>query len=72
MSTASHYSDIPGTIVGDLSAVPAVAIPPAEAASAQPPQYQHVPLPMAGSVRVRYSPAEPLRPRRFEWQDDST
>jgi hypothetical protein len=41
-----------------------------EEAPVDPVEYQHLPLPDAGTIRVRYSQIEPLRPRRFLLNDD--
>ncbi len=39
-------------------------------ASAEPFEYQHVSLPTVGTIHVRYTQVEPLRPRRFQLDDD--
>ena len=41
-----------------------------KAISTEPVEYQHVSLPTVGTIRVRYSRIEPLKPRRFEVEDD--
>jgi len=46
------------------------AVAPEEVASTQPVEYEHVSLPTAGTIRVRYSQIEPLMPRRFQLEDD--
>jgi len=59
-------------LVGGTSAVRNVdeAVPPEEVASTEPVEYEHVTLPTAGTIRVRYSRIEPLMPRRFQLEDD--
>jgi hypothetical protein len=41
-----------------------------EAALAETIEYDHVPLPTVGTIRVCYSQIEPLMPRRFHLEDD--
>jgi hypothetical protein len=46
------------------------AVATEEAAFAEFLEYRHVPLPTAGTIHVRYSQIQPLRPRRFQLDDD--
>ena len=43
-----------------------------EEGSAKPIEYCHVVLPVAGSIRVRYSRIEPLKPRRVCLEDEAS
>jgi hypothetical protein len=57
-----------GMVAGGTSEVGGAdkAITPEEVSSTEPIEYQHVSLPTAGTIRVRYSQIEPLMPRRFQ------
>ena len=47
----------------------ASAVQAAVARTQVEPQYRHVPLEKVKTIRVRYLPAKPLPPRRFDLED---